>query len=56
MNKKRMRDIVFFICAILWLSAVPNSDNFRFDLSSSKIYSSNENPTIQVETYGGHTK
>jgi uncharacterized protein YfaS (alpha-2-macroglobulin family) len=51
MKKKYIKNILLFVFTVLFLVSFQDSDNFSFYLSSSKIYSSNEEPSIQVETY-----
>ena len=51
MGKKYLKSFFVVSALILFLGQFRDSENFSFYLSSSKIYSTNEQPKIQVETY-----
>jgi alpha-2-macroglobulin len=51
MSKKYLKGIFVIFAFILFLGQFRDAENFSFYLSSSKIFSSNEQPKIQVETY-----
>ena len=51
MRKIHFKISILFLFVFLFLGQFRDSSNFSFYLSSSKIYSTNELPKIQVETY-----